>query len=71
MLNYALRHEDLWGSGGINPHFQNLTGGERSASRPGHITAGKRAYITHWIGGYRGSNTNPSVVNSIASRYTD
>jgi hypothetical protein len=41
--NYALRHEDVWGSGCIDPRFVDLglVGGEWSASRPGRFTAGK------------------------------
>jgi hypothetical protein len=37
MFNYALCHEDMWGSGGIAPPFltSELDGGELSASSPG------------------------------------
>jgi hypothetical protein len=64
-----------------------LAGGEWSASRPGCSTAGERAPGTHWKGGwvdpraglddvekrkfYRDSNSDPSVVQPIASRYND
>jgi hypothetical protein len=33
-----------------------LHGGEWSASRLGHLTAGERAPGTHWIGGWVGRN---------------
>jgi hypothetical protein len=52
-----------------------LAGGEWSASRPGRFTPEERAPGTHWIGGwvdpYRDSNSDPSVVQPVASRYTD
>jgi hypothetical protein len=58
-----------------------LIGGE-STSRPGRSTPEERAPGTHWIGGlddlrkrkflpYRDSNSDPSVVQPVASRYTD
>jgi murein endopeptidase len=60
--------------------------GEWSASRPGRFTAGEKNPGTHQIGGwvgvwitwrgdnswpYRDSNSNPSVFQPVASRYTD
>jgi hypothetical protein len=60
-----------------------LDGREWSASRPGLFTPGKRAASTHWTGGwtspragldtgpYRDLNSEPSVVQAIASRYSD
>jgi hypothetical protein len=61
-----------------------LVAGEWSTSRYGRFTPGERAPGTHWIGGwvdlwaglddvwpYRDSNSDPSVVQPIASRYTD
>jgi hypothetical protein len=48
LTNYALRHEDVWGSGRIDPRI--LEAGttardERSASRPGTFTPGVNS---HW-----------------------
>jgi hypothetical protein len=63
-----------------------LIGGEWSASRPCRFTPGERAFDTHWVGGrvglwtkwrrenswpYRDSNSDVSVVQPVASRYTD
>jgi hypothetical protein len=47
LTNEALRHEGVWGSGCIDPHFLTsaLVGGEWSASRPGRFTSGERAPI--------------------------
>jgi hypothetical protein len=50
-----------------------------SASRPGNFTPGESATRTHWIGGWvdpragldRDSNSDPSVVQPVVSRYTD
>jgi hypothetical protein len=43
-----------WGSGGVAQCILNLgtSGGEGSASSPGHITPGERAPGTQWIGGF-------------------
>jgi hypothetical protein len=58
-----------------------LDGGEWSASRHGRIISGERVIDTHWIGPriglddgespYRDSNSSPSVVQPVCSRYTD
>jgi hypothetical protein len=61
-----------------------LVGGERSASLHGRFTTRERGTRTHWRGGwvlsragqnswpYRDSNSSdPSVVQPVASRYTD
>jgi hypothetical protein len=64
-----------------------LDGGKRLVSRPGRFTAGEKAPGTPWIGGWvdprndldiwrkflalKGPNSGPSVVQSVASRYTD
>jgi hypothetical protein len=63
-----------------------LVGGEWSASRPGRFTPWERAPGIHWIGGwvdprtvwrrenslpYWESNSDPSIVQPVASRYTD
>jgi hypothetical protein len=67
----------LRGSGCIDPNFLDLgtRWGEWSAARPCRFTAG-----THWVGGYVGSgrggddkilDSDPSVVQPVASRYTD
>jgi hypothetical protein len=51
-----VRHEDVWGSGGINPFFLTsaLNGGEWSASLSARFNAGKTAPHIHWIGGWVG-----------------
>jgi hypothetical protein len=53
LSNFALRHEGVWGSGCIDPHFLTsvLAGGEWSASRSGRFTSWERAPSIHWIGG--------------------
>jgi hypothetical protein len=62
-----------------------LVGGEWSASRTGRFTPGERTTGTHWWVGpraglddvkrkfliYRDSNSDSSVVQPVASRYTD
>jgi hypothetical protein len=47
-INYAARHEDIWGCGGTAPPFSALAldGGEWSASHPGRFTAGKKAPLS-------------------------
>jgi hypothetical protein len=54
IINYSLRHEGVWGSGCINPHFLTsaLVGGEWSASHLGRFTLGETAPGTEWIGGW-------------------
>jgi hypothetical protein len=51
LISQALRHEDIWGSGGIVPPFLTLAldGGEWSASCPGRFIPGEIAPGTHWI----------------------
>jgi hypothetical protein len=59
---------------------------EWSASRPGTFTPGERATCTHWLGGWLGpraglddmekgtflaSNSDPSTIQPVVSRYTD
>jgi hypothetical protein len=50
IMNYAPRHEDVWGTGSIAPQFliSVLDGGEWSASRPGGFTRGERD-PTEWV----------------------
>jgi hypothetical protein len=60
-----------------------LPAGEWSVSCPGRFTPGERAPGTHWIADrvddvekkkfltYRDSNSEPSVVQIVASRYTN
>jgi hypothetical protein len=52
LLNYALCHEELWGSGGINLPFLTLAlhGGECSASCTGCFNLRERVPGTHWVG---------------------
>jgi hypothetical protein len=47
LINHALCHGDIWGSGGIAPPFltSTLDGGEWSASRPGRFAAGKERLV--------------------------
>jgi hypothetical protein len=42
----------MWGTGGIAPPLLSsaVDEGEWSASRPCHLTPGKIAPVTHWIG---------------------
>jgi hypothetical protein len=49
LINSALCHEDIWGSGGIAPPFLTsaLDGGEWSASRPCRFTPGERSDGLH------------------------
>jgi hypothetical protein len=49
LTNYALSHENVWGSGCIHPRFLELgtSGGEWSASRPDRFTPGEGASVTH------------------------
>jgi hypothetical protein len=55
-INYAPRHEDVWGSGGIAQKFLTsaLDGGQWSAPRPGGFTPEERTLNTHRIGGWIG-----------------
>jgi hypothetical protein len=59
LMNHALRHKDVWGSGGIAPPFLTsaLDGGELSSPCPGHFTFG-----THWRGGWVGPRTGLDAV---------
>jgi hypothetical protein len=51
LTNYALRHEDVWGSGCIDPCIRDLGTTWRSGSRHGRFTSRERAAGTYWIGG--------------------
>jgi hypothetical protein len=53
LTNLALRHEGVWRSGCIDPHFLDLGISWRwvVSFTPGRITPGERATGTHWIGG--------------------
>jgi hypothetical protein len=55
LINYALCHEDIWGSGCIAPPFlaSALDGGEWTALRSGRVTPGERPPGSHWIGAER------------------
>jgi hypothetical protein len=50
--NYALGHEDVWGSGGIALPFLTMViaGGEWSASRPGRFAYKETAPGAHFMG---------------------
>jgi hypothetical protein len=64
LINKALCHEDIWGSGGIAPPFLTsaLDGGEWSASRPYRIIPRERAPGTHWVGGWVGPRAGLDAV---------
>jgi hypothetical protein len=46
--------------------ISELVGGEWFASRHGRFTSGERTLSTHWIGPYRNSNSDKSVVQPVA-----
>jgi hypothetical protein len=53
LVNYTLRHQDVCGSGCIDPRFLDLgTSWEWSPSHLDRFTPGERAPHTHWIGGW-------------------
>jgi hypothetical protein len=56
LINQALCHQDIWGSGGIAPPFltSSLDGGVWSASRPGRFTLRERVRSIQWIGNWMG-----------------
>jgi hypothetical protein len=62
---------DVW----IHVFLTSALVGEWSASLPGLFTPWERAPGTHLIGGWMGLRTgldsDPSAVQSVASRYTD
>jgi hypothetical protein len=82
-----VRHEGVWGSGGITPLFLEsaLDGCEWSASLSGHFIPGKTAPHTHWIRGLVGpragldaldKNLAPAenrtpAIQPLAGHYTD
>jgi hypothetical protein len=55
LINYASRHEDVLGSGGIAPTFLTLAidGGEWSATHPCHFTPRERGPVPK-LGGPQG-----------------
>jgi len=56
-------HEDIWGSGGIDPCILNLSTRLRwSGSLPGHFTPGERAPVTNWLGGWLDHRTGLDMV---------
>jgi hypothetical protein len=71
LINWALCHEDIWGSGDIAPPFLTsaLDGDEWSASRPGCYTPGEVAPNTHWIGGWVGPRAGLNAVEKRKSCY--
>jgi hypothetical protein len=56
LINYALRHEDIWGKGGVAPPFSTsaVDGGDSSGSLPCRFMPEERAPGTHWIRGWVG-----------------
>jgi hypothetical protein len=77
LTNYALRHEGVWESGCIDPHFLDLVSfttrplysrGKRPQYPLVDLRAGLddlRKFLT-----LPGLNPEPSVVQPVASRYT-
>jgi hypothetical protein len=64
LINQALYHEDVWGSGTVAPPFLTsaLDGGEWSASRRGRFASGETAHGIHWIGGWKGRRADLDTV---------
>jgi hypothetical protein len=64
LINEALYHYNIWGSGGIAPPFltSTLVGSEWSASCPSACTPGETAPVTHWIGGWLGPRASLDTV---------
>jgi hypothetical protein len=64
LINSAVCHEDIWGSGGIDLLLLTsaLDGGEWSTSGPGRFTPGERSPGTNWIGGWMGPRAGLDVV---------
>jgi hypothetical protein len=50
LTNWALRHEDVWGSGCIDPRFLERGTSWWVVRRPGRFTPGERVLGTHCIG---------------------
>jgi hypothetical protein len=85
LINYTLRHEGVWGSGCMDPHFLDLGTSWRwvvsFTTRPlypwypldrrlgGPQSRSGRCGKNSWP--YQDSNFDPSVIQPIASRYTD
>jgi hypothetical protein len=64
LINYALRHEDIWGSGGTALLFLTsvLGGGKLLVSRSDRFTPGEVDTGTYWIGGWVGPRTGLDAV---------
>jgi hypothetical protein len=64
VLNYAPRHEKVWGSGGIDLPFLTLAldGDEWLATRPGHFTPVEKDPGTCWVGGCVGPRASLDAV---------
>jgi hypothetical protein len=66
VLNTALNHRDISGSGGIDPPFvtSTLDGGELPASRFGTFSPrGEKAPNTYWLGGCVGPRSGVDAVD--------
>jgi hypothetical protein len=63
-INFAICHEDIWGSGGIAPPFLTsaLDRGEQSASHSGSFIPRERAPGTHWIEGCVGPGASLGIM---------
>jgi hypothetical protein len=84
LTNFTLRHEDVWGTGYIDLHLLDLSNSWRSVvsftTRPLY----PRYLLNRWLGEpqsrsgrcgensspYRDSNSDLSVIQPVASRYT-
>jgi hypothetical protein len=57
LTNKALLHEDVWGSGCINPRFLGLGNSLKELHVPVALPSGKIALGNHWTGGWVGPRT--------------
>jgi hypothetical protein len=64
LINYALRHENKWGSGGTGAPFWTsaLVGGELSASSSAALPPEKRVLCNSWIGDWVSSRAGLDAV---------
>jgi hypothetical protein len=67
LINYALCHEDILGSGGTAPLFltSELYGGDWSNSRLDRFTPEEITPSTHWIGGWLGLRGSLDVMETV------
>jgi hypothetical protein len=80
LINWASRHKDEWGNGGIAPPFLTSApdGGQWSTSCHGRFNPGARTSGTHYIGGWVGPRAGSKLwrreksldLAPVARRYT-